>query len=149
MLVRREAAAEVGYLDPDFFVYSDECDFAKRLATPAGASLYVPAAGRSTTSSSPPTRGRLPRIVEFHRGRDLYMRKHHAAAAALACRVLTAWSYALRALAAIVLPDQPARATGSTPARRSSPAAARACAGSRRGLRAEFVADAGDRPIDP
>ena len=31
MLVRREAAAQVGYLDPAFFVYSDETDFCKRL----------------------------------------------------------------------------------------------------------------------
>ena len=31
LLIRREAAAEVGYLDADFFVYYDECDFAKRL----------------------------------------------------------------------------------------------------------------------
>ena len=37
------------------------------------------------------------------------MRKHHGRAAALAVRVLTAWSYALRALAATVLPSQPAR----------------------------------------
>ena len=36
---------------------------------------------RSTTTSSPPTsRAGLPRIVEFHRNRDLYMRKHHRAA---------------------------------------------------------------------
>jgi N-acetylglucosaminyl-diphospho-decaprenol L-rhamnosyltransferase len=51
----------------------------------------------------------LPRIVEFHRNRDLYMRKHHGQAAALAVRVLAAWSYAIRALAATVLPKQPAR----------------------------------------
>ncbi|HEY4778917.1 MAG TPA: glycosyltransferase family 2 protein, partial [Solirubrobacterales bacterium] len=50
----------------------------------------------------------LPRIVEFHRNRDLYMRKHHSPPAALAVRALTAWSYAVRALAATVLPDQPA-----------------------------------------
>ena len=50
----------------------------------------------------------LPRIVEFHRNRDLYMRKHHSRPAALAVRALTAWSYALRALAATVLPGQPA-----------------------------------------
>src|SRR3954467_12890430 len=31
MLVRRQAAEEVGYLDPQFFVYSDETDFQKRL----------------------------------------------------------------------------------------------------------------------
>ena len=31
LMVRREAAAEVGYLDEEFFVYSDETDFCKRL----------------------------------------------------------------------------------------------------------------------
>jgi N-acetylglucosaminyl-diphospho-decaprenol L-rhamnosyltransferase len=51
----------------------------------------------------------LPRIVEFHRNRDRYMRKHHSRPAALAVRVLTAWSYGLRALAALTMPRQPAR----------------------------------------
>ena len=37
------------------------------------------------------------------------MRKHHAASAALAVRLLTAWSYAIRAAAASLIPDQPAR----------------------------------------
>ena len=37
------------------------------------------------------------------------MRKHHGRLAALAVRLLTAWSYGLRALAALVLPNRPAR----------------------------------------
>ena len=37
------------------------------------------------------------------------MRKHHTRPAALAVRLLTAWAYALRALAATVLPNHPAR----------------------------------------
>jgi N-acetylglucosaminyl-diphospho-decaprenol L-rhamnosyltransferase len=37
------------------------------------------------------------------------MRRHHGRAAALAVRALTAWPYALRALAATVMPDQPAQ----------------------------------------
>ena len=52
LLVRREAAAQVGYLDPDFFVYSDEVDFARRLRDAGWSSVYVPRPGRSTTSSS-------------------------------------------------------------------------------------------------
>jgi N-acetylglucosaminyl-diphospho-decaprenol L-rhamnosyltransferase len=109
LLVRREAAAAVDYMDPDFFVYYDECDFAKRLAEAGWHSLFVPAAEaiHHDQLSSDLTEG-LPRIVEFHRNRDLYMRKHHGGAAALAVRVLTAWSYALRALAATVLPGHPA-----------------------------------------
>ncbi len=109
LMVRREAAAEVGYMDPDFFVYYDECDFAKRLAEAGWHELFVPAPPRCTTTSSPATSPPgLPRIVEFHRNRDLYMRKHHGRIAALAVRGLTAWSYAVRALAAIVIPGQPA-----------------------------------------
>lgn len=103
LLVRREAAAEVGYLDPDFFVYSDEVDFARRLADAGWRSLYVPAAiaiHHEQLATGAPDR----RIVEFARNRDLYMRKHHRASTALIFRWLTALPYALRALAALVLP---------------------------------------------
>jgi GT2 family glycosyltransferase len=110
LLVRREAAEEVGYLDPDFFVYYDECDFCKRLAEAGHPTLFVPAAEAVHHDQlSTDLSAGLPRIVEFHRNRDLYMRKHHSAAAALAVRLLTAWAYALRALAAIVVPRRPAR----------------------------------------
>jgi N-acetylglucosaminyl-diphospho-decaprenol L-rhamnosyltransferase len=110
LLVRREAAVEVDYMDPQFFVYYDECDFAKRLADADWHSLFVPAAEaiHHDQLSTDLAKG-LPRIVEFHRNRDLYMRKHHGLPAALVVRALTAWSYALRGLAATVLPGQPAR----------------------------------------
>ena len=103
MLVRRKAAEQVGYLDPDFFVYYDECDFCKRLADAGWRTLYVPAARavHHDQLATDLTAG-LPRIVEFHRNRDLYMRKHGSAAAALAVRALTAWAYAVRALVALV-----------------------------------------------
>ncbi len=104
LLVRREAAAQVDYLDPDFFVYSDEVDFAKRLRDAGWRSLYVPGAlaihhEQLSTDTVPE-----PRIVEMARNRDLYMRKHHSPAAARAVRWLTAWPYAVRALVALVAP---------------------------------------------
>jgi N-acetylglucosaminyl-diphospho-decaprenol L-rhamnosyltransferase len=110
LLVRREAAAEVGYMDPEFFVYYDECDFAKRLADAGWHSLFVPAAEaiHHDQLSTDLATG-LPRIVEFHRNRDLYVRKHHGGASALTVRVLTAWPYAVRALGATVLPGHPAK----------------------------------------
>ena len=109
LLVRREAAAQVGFMDPDFFVYYDECDFAKRLTEAGWHELFVPgAAAVHHDQLSTDLAAGLPRIVEFHRNRDLYMRKHHGRAAALVVRVLTAWSYAARALAATVIPGQPA-----------------------------------------
>ncbi len=110
LLVRREAAARVGYLDPAFFVYYDECDFAKRLADAGWHSLYVPGAlAVHHDQLSTDLAAGLPRIVEFHRNRDLYMRKHHGPGAARAVRWLTAWSYAVRALAALFIPGQPAK----------------------------------------
>ena len=110
LLVRREAATEVGYMDPDFFVYYDECDFARRLADAGWHSLFVPAAEAVHHDQlSTDLAAGLPRIVEFHRNRDLYMRKHHGGAAARAVRALTAWSYAVRAAVATILPDHPAR----------------------------------------
>jgi len=110
LMVRREAAAAVGYMDPDFFVYYDECDFAKRLANAGWHSLFVPAAAavHHDQLSTDLAQG-LPRIVEFHRNRDLYMRKHHGRVAAYAVRALTAWTYALRTVAATVLPRRSPR----------------------------------------
>jgi N-acetylglucosaminyl-diphospho-decaprenol L-rhamnosyltransferase len=109
LLVRSEAAVAVGYLDPGFFVYSDEVDFARRLRDAGWHSLWVPGAvavhHEQLSTDLIPER----RIIEMARNRDLYMRKHHGAAAALAVRLLTAWAYALRALASPLLPGHSAR----------------------------------------
>ncbi len=110
MLVRREAAAEVGYLDPDFFVYSDETDFCKRLRDVGWEILYVPAAeavhhDQLTTDLHRARR----RIVEFHRNRDLYLRKHRSAATRLVVRALGVVFYLERALAALAVPGHDPR----------------------------------------
>jgi N-acetylglucosaminyl-diphospho-decaprenol L-rhamnosyltransferase len=104
LLVRRDAAAEVDYLDPAFFVYSDEVDFARRLRDAGWLSLYVPGAVAVHDEQLATDAAAERRIVELARNRDLYMRKHHSAAAAHAVRWLTALPYALRALAATLLP---------------------------------------------
>jgi GT2 family glycosyltransferase len=109
LLVRREAAARVGWFDPAFFVYSDEVDFAWRLRRAGWSSVFVPSAQaihhEQLAGRDVPER----RIVELSRNRDLYMRKHHSAAAARTVRWLTAWSYAVRTLAALALPGRDAR----------------------------------------
>jgi N-acetylglucosaminyl-diphospho-decaprenol L-rhamnosyltransferase len=104
MLARREAAEEIGYFDPAFFVYSDEVDFCRRLADAGWYTLYVPESRavhhEQLVTGSVPHR----RIVEFSRNRDRYMRKHHSAFSAFLVRWLTAWTYAVRAAGALVLP---------------------------------------------
>ncbi|KAA0267388.1 MAG: glycosyltransferase family 2 protein, partial [Acidobacteria bacterium] len=105
LLVRRSAAERVGWLDPAFFVYSDETDLCKRLGDAGLHTLYVPAARAIHHEQLANDRGAgARRVVEFHRNRDLYMRKHHGPLAAAAVRALTAFSYLPRALVALVLP---------------------------------------------
>jgi GT2 family glycosyltransferase len=110
MMVRRGAYREVGGLDPQFFVYSDEVDWCKRFHDAGWRVLYVPGARavhheqlRSDSDFSE------RRVVEFNRNRDRYMRKHHSPAAAATVRVLTAWSYGARAAAALLTPGRDPR----------------------------------------
>jgi N-acetylglucosaminyl-diphospho-decaprenol L-rhamnosyltransferase len=110
MLVRRSAAEQVGWLDPDFFVYSDETDFCKRLHDAGWRILFVPSAlavhhDQLTTDEGAMRR----RIVEFHRNRDLYFRKHGMPFTRALWRVCWTWAYLVRAAAALVLPGHDPR----------------------------------------
>ncbi len=110
MLVRREAAAAIGYLDPEFFVYSDETDFEKRLRNAGHEVVYVPAARAiHHDQMASDEEGARRRIVEFHRNRDLYLRKHKGRAVAALLRPLHAFPYLLRAVAAALLPGHSPR----------------------------------------
>ena len=107
MLVRRSAAEEVDWLDPDFFVYSDETDFCKRLRDAGWSILFVPAAeavhhNQLSTDEAAMRR----RIVEFHRNRDLYFRKHGLSRTRAVWRACWTWAYLARAAAAAVLPGR-------------------------------------------
>jgi N-acetylglucosaminyl-diphospho-decaprenol L-rhamnosyltransferase len=109
LLVRRDAAERIGWLDPAFFVYSDEVDFCKRLHDAGWAVLFAPAA--QAVHHERLGAGPVPerRIVELSRNRDRYMRKHHGPAAAFAVRWLTAWTYAVRSLLAVAAPGHDPR----------------------------------------
>jgi len=110
MLVRRAAAEEVGWLDGDFFVYSDETDFCRRLRDAGWRILFVPGAkavhhDQLGTDSAAMRR----RIVEFHRNRELYFRKHGMHLTRLVWRVCWTWAYLARAAAAALLPGRDPR----------------------------------------
>ena len=108
LLVRREAAERVGYLDPDFFVYSDEVDFAQASSDAGWRSLYVPAA--VAVHHEQLVHRRRRRAQDRRTGtqsRPLYAQAPLGCCAA-AVRWLTAWSYAVGALAALVLPGRTA-----------------------------------------
>jgi GT2 family glycosyltransferase len=105
LLVRVAPARAIDTFDPEFFVYSDEVDFERRLRDAGHTVLWCPdAAVIHHEQLSTDLERASRRIVEFHRGRDRYLRKHHALPARLLITWLTAWTYAARALAATVLP---------------------------------------------
>jgi N-acetylglucosaminyl-diphospho-decaprenol L-rhamnosyltransferase len=110
MLVRREAAEQVGWLDGDFFVYSDETDFCRRLHDAGWRILFVPAAqavhhDQLGTDATAMRR----RIVEFHRNRDLYFRKHGMHLTRLVWKACWVWAYLVRAVVATMLPGHDPR----------------------------------------
>jgi N-acetylglucosaminyl-diphospho-decaprenol L-rhamnosyltransferase len=101
LLVRRDAAAAIGWFDPSFYLAADGADFARRLADAGWRVLYVPEARavHHTVPQPPAAIDRL--IVEHARAGDHYMRKHRSAAAAGTVRGLTAVRYAARAVLAL------------------------------------------------
>ncbi len=105
MMVRRRAAERVGWLDPEFFVYSDETDFCKRLQDAGWKILYVPSARAiHHDQMAQDDSGTERRIVEYHRNQDRYLRKHLGRIEAMLLRPLLAWPQLVRAAAAVFLP---------------------------------------------
>jgi N-acetylglucosaminyl-diphospho-decaprenol L-rhamnosyltransferase len=110
MLVRREAAEQVGWLDGDYFVYSDETDFCKRLGDAGWRILFAPGAravhhDQLGTDAASMRR----RIVEFHRNRDLYFRKHGLTLTRLVWKACWTWAYLARAAVAALVHGRDAR----------------------------------------
>jgi GT2 family glycosyltransferase len=110
LLVRRAAAEQVDWLDGDFFVYSDETDFCRRLRDAGWRILFVPGAqavhhDQLGTDAAAMRR----RIVEFHRNRELYFRKHGMHLTRLVWKACWTWAYLARAAAAAVLPGRDPR----------------------------------------
>jgi N-acetylglucosaminyl-diphospho-decaprenol L-rhamnosyltransferase len=102
MIVRREAAEQVDWLDPAFFVYSDETDFCKRLQDAGWKILYAPAARAvHHDQMAQDAGGAERRIVEYHRNQDRYLRKHLGRTEAFLMRPLLAWPHLLRTVAAV------------------------------------------------
>jgi N-acetylglucosaminyl-diphospho-decaprenol L-rhamnosyltransferase len=108
LLVRREAAAEIGWFDPAFFLATDGADFGKRLAERDWKELWVPDA--RAVHHDQPTEPELQerRIVEHARNRDRYVRKHQSAAAARVVAWLTAARFTARAVIAVARPGRDA-----------------------------------------
>lgn len=99
LLLRTRQANAIGNLDEDFFVYGDEVDLCKRLSNAGGHTIFVPSARVYHREGLSHGDSAKRRIVEFHRGRDLYMKKHHGRLQAAVVRALVSLTYLERAAA--------------------------------------------------
>ena len=90
MLVRREACADVGLLDEQFFMYCEEIDWCRRIKQAGWAIMHVPDArvvhhgGQSTQQAA----GSM--FVELHRSRFRLFAKHHGRGYQWAARAIVA-----------------------------------------------------------
>jgi N-acetylglucosaminyl-diphospho-decaprenol L-rhamnosyltransferase len=108
MLLRREAVAAVGGLDEGFFLYSEEIDLFKRLATAGWQAGFEPRATARHIGYQSADRHSTERIRAASRVR--YARKHHGHLVA----ALEASGVALGGLArAAIWVRRPARARGN------------------------------------
>jgi GT2 family glycosyltransferase len=83
MLARRDALAQIGFLDERFKLYWEEIDLCKRLGDAGWRIMLVPAVTAAHRGKGSPTPGRVRNEVYAY-GEQLYFRKHHGPAAATA-----------------------------------------------------------------
>jgi N-acetylglucosaminyl-diphospho-decaprenol L-rhamnosyltransferase len=92
-LIRRAAIAEVGPADEQFFLFSEEVDWAYRLRSAGWRSVFYPGAG-ATHVYGASHQGRL--YLEIQRGHLRFFRKHRGAAYAERVRRLLRTAFVLR-----------------------------------------------------
>lgn len=98
LLARREAYQEVGGLDEDFFMYSEELDWCRRIKSAGWEVVYLPTAtvihheGKSSEQVVP------ARHIYFQSSKVRYFRKHHGRLQAEALRWFLLATYAYQLL---------------------------------------------------
>lgn len=88
LMVRREAIRQVGVLDEGFFMYCEEVDWCYRIKQ-AGWEIYYTPDAEIVHHGGQSTRQRAgPMLIELHRSRDRFFRKHYGGAYAEAARAI-------------------------------------------------------------
>jgi N-acetylglucosaminyl-diphospho-decaprenol L-rhamnosyltransferase len=115
LLVRREAIEEVGLLDKDFFMYSEELDWCRRAKERGWKTVYLPTARVIHHGGQSSEQVKSFQHIQFQRSKIRYFRKHHGSwqAEILRLFILVAYLYQLivEALKWLVGHKRPLRAT--------------------------------------
>lgn len=93
LLVRRQALNEVGLLDEDFFMYSEEVDLCFRLKTKGWEIVYFPEARVVHYEGKSSQQVLTFKHHQFQRSKVLFFRKHHSVWAAEVLRLFILLHY--------------------------------------------------------
>jgi GT2 family glycosyltransferase len=100
-LVRREVIQQVGALDEDFFMYSEEMDWCRRIRQAGWKVVYLPQAQVIHYGGKSSDQVVAQRHIYFQTSKVRYFRKHHGALTAGVLRVallaMYAWQLVLEA----------------------------------------------------
>jgi GT2 family glycosyltransferase len=111
LMLRREVVEQVGLLDENFFMYSEEVDLCHRIRQAGWSLHWVPEAVVTHYSGQSTKQAAVEMFLQLYRGKLLYFRKHHGPLAALFYKVILLTVSALRLLLAplVVLQRPPQR----------------------------------------
>ena len=88
MFVRREAFERVGWMDEDYFMYSEELDWCRRMKEADWRIVYLPTAKVTHLVGKSSEQAVTHRHINFNRAKLRYFKKYHGSMAALLLRAL-------------------------------------------------------------
>jgi GT2 family glycosyltransferase len=93
LMTRRAVVNEVGLLDPDYFMYSEELDWCRRIKTAGWRVVYLPAAKIIHHEGKSSEQAVTARHINFQRAKLRYFRKYHGFLVTLALRLFLLLNY--------------------------------------------------------
>ena len=95
---RREARDQIGPLDDEYFMYSEELDWCRRAKSAGWKVVYYPEAQIIHHRGKSSQQVKVFQIVRFNRSKIHYFRKHHSAFVATALRAFLLFNYGYQLL---------------------------------------------------
>ena len=102
MLVRGQILQEIGLLDEEFFMYSEELDWCRRIANAGWRIVYMPRATVIHHEGKSSSQVVATRHIRFETSKVLFFRKHHGRARAEFLRLFLLATYVWRTLLEVV-----------------------------------------------
>lgn len=93
LLTRPEVVQQVGLLDEDYFMYSEELDWCRRIRTAGWRVIYLPAAKVIHHEGKSSEQAVTARHINFQRAKLRYFRKYHGRLACLFLRSYLLFNY--------------------------------------------------------